>query len=69
MSKQKNVKNLIMGVLPDNRPITSLQIVEDHDKYVQPDPRIFAFNKKNQLLLLLLKFQMSKKFYANSSNV
>lgn len=32
MSKQKNVKNLIMNVLPDNRPLTSLQIVEDHEK-------------------------------------
>ncbi|XP_031621752.1 multivesicular body subunit 12A [Contarinia nasturtii] len=32
MSKQKNVKNLIMNVLPDNRPITSLQIVEDYEK-------------------------------------
>jgi len=32
MSKSKNVKNLIEHILPDNRPVTSLQIVEDHDK-------------------------------------
>lgn len=32
MSKQKSVKNAIFNVLPDNRPITALQIVEDHEK-------------------------------------
>lgn len=32
MSKGKNVKNLIENILPDNRPVTSLQIVEDYDK-------------------------------------
>ncbi|KAG4066818.1 hypothetical protein HA402_012885 [Bradysia odoriphaga] len=32
MSKDKNVNNLIMNILPDNRPITSLQIVEDYEK-------------------------------------
>lgn len=34
MSKDKNVNNLIMNILPDNRPITSLQIVEDYEKWV-----------------------------------
>uniref|UniRef100_A0A1B0C0F2 MABP domain-containing protein n=1 Tax=Glossina palpalis gambiensis TaxID=67801 RepID=A0A1B0C0F2_9MUSC len=29
---QKNVINSIMSFLPDNRPITSLQIVEDYEK-------------------------------------
>lgn len=29
---QKNVINSIMSFLPDNRPITSLQIVEDFEK-------------------------------------
>lgn len=32
--QQKNVINSIMSILPDNRPITSLQIVEDSDKWV-----------------------------------
>lgn len=31
---QKNVINSIMSFLPDNRPITSLQIVEDYEKYI-----------------------------------
>lgn len=35
MSKPKSVKNSILSVLPDNRPITALQIVEDHEKYVR----------------------------------
>ena len=30
--KHKNVKHLLMDYLPDNRPITSLQIVEDYEK-------------------------------------
>lgn len=34
LSTQKNVINSIMSFLPDNRPITSLQIVEDYEKYV-----------------------------------
>lgn len=29
---QKNVITSIMSFLPDNRPITSLQIVEDYEK-------------------------------------
>uniref|UniRef100_A0A0A1XKX0 Multivesicular body subunit 12A n=1 Tax=Zeugodacus cucurbitae TaxID=28588 RepID=A0A0A1XKX0_ZEUCU len=32
LSTQKNVINSIMSFLPDNRPITSLQIVEDYEK-------------------------------------
>lgn len=32
MHPNKNVNNLIMNILPDNRPITSLQIVEDYYK-------------------------------------
>lgn len=30
--QHKNVINSIMNFLPDNRPITSLQIVEDYEK-------------------------------------
>lgn len=32
LSQQKNVINSIMSILPDNRPITSLQIVEDSER-------------------------------------
>lgn len=31
-AQQKNVISSIMSFLPDNRPITSLQIVEDYEK-------------------------------------
>lgn len=34
MFKGSNVNNLILNILPDNRPITALQIVEDYEKYV-----------------------------------
>lgn len=30
--QQKNILNTIISVLPDNRPITSLQLVEDYEK-------------------------------------
>lgn len=62
MSKQKNVKNLIMNVLPDNRPITSLQIVEDHDKYVQlkcPPTHAFLCWEKNHVKLIKSIIQIS----------
>lgn len=34
MFKGSNVNTLIQSVLPDNRPITSLQIVDDYEKYI-----------------------------------
>uniref|UniRef100_A0A182M5C0 Multivesicular body subunit 12A n=1 Tax=Anopheles culicifacies TaxID=139723 RepID=A0A182M5C0_9DIPT len=30
--QQKNILNTVIGALPDNRPITSLQLVEEHEK-------------------------------------
>lgn len=78
MSKPKNVKNLIMNVLPDNRPITSLQIVEDHEKYVfLYIINIFTiFVEKKTMFRMSIKwcnirdlhFQMSEKFHARSSD-
>lgn len=32
MSKTRNVNSLFMDILPDNRPVTSIQIVEDFVK-------------------------------------
>lgn len=58
MSKQKNVKNLIMSVLPDNRPITSLQIVEDYDKYAS----IFSSIHSKFLMLDLLYLNSNRKW-------
>lgn len=52
MLKQKNVKNTIISALPDNRPITSLQIVEDYDKCVSLLE--WSFNDIVKFLIIIL---------------
>lgn len=57
-----NVFNSIMSFLPDNRPITSLHIVEDFERLVCSGP----FDSDLSILIAFVRFSCPKNFSAIS---